>query len=223
MLHATLLRHFIFILLIFFASCKVTQKNVYGHFVLNKGINTYLNFDTSGHFVYIQRNPIKSLLHKGDYVMTEGTWTFHDSGYIILNSLTENKNYKQVTVRQVDRASISSFTFYDMAGDTLPIVGATKNGQWFGRVHNLMKSFELKLSKSDTVTADLIGYNKFKFDYSDTSQFVYQVELYPNYISDYFKNKKLLLKKNKLIDIELNETYKKLNGCLQHEACWHSG
>ena len=86
-----------------------------------------------------------------------------------------------------------------MFGDTLPIVGATKNGQWFGRVHDLIKSFELNLSQSDTVTADLIGYDKFKFVYSDTSQFVYHVTLYPNYFADYFKNKKLLVKRNQLV------------------------
>ena len=180
--------------------------------MLNNGISTYFDFDTSRHFTYMQRNPLKSLLNKGDYVMTEGVWTFQDSGYIILNSLTEGKNYKKVKIEKVDKANKSSFTFYDMTGDTLPIVGATKNGQWFGRVHDLMKSFKLTLSQGDTITTDLIGYDKFKFVYSDTTQYVYHVVLYPNYVPDYFKNKKLLLKRNRIIDAELKETFRKKSG-----------
>ena len=180
--------------------------------MLNNGVSTYFDFDTSRHFTYMQRNPIKSLLNKGDYVMTEGVWTFHDSGYITLNSLTETMSNKKVKIEKVHKTDKSLFTFYDITGDTLPIVGATKNGQWFGRVHDLMKSFELTLILGDTVTADLIGYDKFKFFYSDTSQYVYQVVLYPNYVPDYFKNKKLLLKRNRIIDAELKETFRKKSG-----------
>jgi len=190
----------------------MTEKNVYGHFALNNRINTYLDFDTSGHFSYMQRNPMKPLLKKTDYVLTKGVWTFDDSGYITLNSLPENQLYKKVDIKKIGATNISSFTFYDMSGDTLPIVGATKNGEWFGRVHNLMKSFELNLYQGDTVTADLIGYDKFRFRYSDTSQFVYHIVLFPNYAADYFKNKKLYLKRNKILDTELNETYRKKSG-----------
>ena len=206
------MRPFISILFLFFASCKVTEKNVYGHFALNNGINTFLDFDTSGHFSYMQRNPFKPLLKKTDYVLTKGVWTFDDNGYINLNSLPENQLYKKVDIIKIGATNISSFTFYDMSGDTLPIVGATKNGEWFGRVHNLLKSFELNLSQGDTVTADLIGYDKFKFVYTDKSQFVYHVTLFPNYVADYFKNKKLHLKRNKILDTELNETYRKKSG-----------
>jgi hypothetical protein len=190
----------------------MTEKNVNGHFVLKNGKNTFLNFDTSGHFTYIQCNPLNPLLNIRQYEITDGAWTFIDSGYITLNSLTENKDYRKVTIEKTNSASISSFTFCDMFGDTLPILGATKNGQWFGRVHDLMNFFELNLSKGDTITADLMGYEKFTFSYSDTSQFAYQVVLYPTYISDYFKNKKLMLKRNKIFDAELNLTYKKKSG-----------
>ena len=190
----------------------MTEKNVFGHYKLDEGVGTYFDFDTSKHFVYMQCNPLKSLLNKGDYVMTEGVWTLQNSGYITLSSMTEAKNYKKVIIEKVHLANKSSFTFYDMIGDTLPIVGATKNGQWFGRIHDLMKSFELTLSQGDTITADLIGYDKFRFVYSDTSQNVYHVVLYPNLVVDYFKNKKLLLKRNRIIDAELKATYRKKSG-----------
>ncbi len=190
----------------------MTEKNVYGHFVLKNGIKTYLNFDTNGRFNYFQLNPLNPLFHKGDFVMTEGSWTFQDDGFITLNSLTENKTHQKITIEKVNTASISLFTFFNLLGDTLEISGASKNREWFGRVHNLMKSFELNLSKGDTVTADLNGYDKFRFVYSDTSQFVYHIVLYPNYVADYYKNKKLLLRRNKIIDPELKETYRKKSG-----------
>ena len=190
----------------------MTDKNVYGHFVLNKGINTYLNLDTNRRFNYVQLNPLNPLLHKGDFVVIEGSWTFQNGGFITLNSSSENKPFKKTTIEKIDRANISSFTFYNLLGDTLEVFGATKNGQWFGRVHNLMKSFELNLSQGDTVTADINGYDKFGFIYSDTSQFVYHVVLHPNHVADYFKNKKLLLKRNRIIDAELKETYRKKSG-----------
>ncbi len=190
----------------------MTEKNVNGHFVLNNGIKTYLALDTKGRFNYVQLNPLIPLFHKGDFVVTAGSWTFQNDGIITLNSLAENKPGKKTVVKKINTANISSFTFYNLLGDTLEISGATKNGQWFGRIHNLMKSFELNLSKGDTVTADLNGYDKFRFIYSDTSQFVYHVVLYPNYFADYFKDKKLLLKRNKIIDTELKETYQKKSG-----------
>jgi len=211
-LYANLLRHFIFILIIFFTSCKLTEKNIIGHFNLNNGTNTYFDFDTTRHFSFIQCNPLKALLtNKSDFFMTQGVWKFNDSGYITLNSLKETETYKKVKVNKIEKADKSSFTFYDMNGDTLPIVGATKNGQWFGSIsmHKLPKSFELTLSQGDTVTADLIGYDKFRFVYSDTSQSVYHVVLYPNYVVDYFKNKRLVLKRKRIIDLELKETYRK--------------
>jgi len=144
--------------------------------------------------------------------MSQGVWKIHDSGFITLNSLTETTTYKKIKVEKVEKADKSSFTFYDIKGDTLPIVGATINGQWFGSVHDLMKSFELTLTQGDTVTADLIGYDKFRFVYSDTSQIVYHVILFPNYVADYFKNKRLMLKRNRIIDSELKETYRKYSG-----------
>ncbi len=193
-------------------SCKLTEKNVYGHFEQKNGINTYFDFDTSGHFSYIQRNPLNSLLKKTDYIVSEGVWTFDTNGYVTLNSSLQRQTSRKVEIQKIATTAISSFTFYDISGDTLSIFGATKNGQWFGRVYNLMKSFELNLQQGDSVTADILGYDKFSFHCSDTLQFVYHVKLFPSYIPDYFKNKKLLLKKNKLIDSEVNETYTKKSG-----------
>lgn len=197
---------------LFIPSCKVTKQNAYGHFDHKNGINTYFYFDTSGHFSYMQRYPLNSLLKKTDYIVTEGVWAFDNNGYLTLNSSPQKQSYKKVEIEKTGTAAISSFTFYDISGDTLPISGATKNGQWFGRVHNLIKSFELKLQQGDTITADLLGYDKFIFHYSDTLQSIYHVKLFPNYIPDYFYNKKLLLKRNKIFDPEFNETYKKKSG-----------
>ena len=200
------------LVILLFTSCKVTKQNVYGHFDKKNGINTYFHFDTSGHFSYMQRNPLNSALKNTDYIITEGIWTFDDNGHITLNSSPQSQTSRKVEVKKIDTTAISSFTFFDISGDTLPILQVTKNGQWFGRVHTLMKSFELKLQQGDTVTADLLGYDKFSFHYSDTSQFVYHVQLFPKYIPDYFNNKKLLLKQNKIIDTVLNETYIKKTG-----------
>src|SRR6478735_183562 len=92
-LHATLMRPYYFILLLLLASCKVTEKNVYGHFEMKDGINTSLDFDSSGHFTYIQCNPLIASVKEKRYVLTKGVWTFQNREFITLNSLPRNDDY----------------------------------------------------------------------------------------------------------------------------------
>jgi hypothetical protein len=151
-------------------------------------------------------------LEKVDYVTTQGDWTYFETGYIILNSRPALPEYQTRKIKKTQTAEESSFTFFDISGDTLPILGATKNGQWFGSIHKLIKSFQLNLTKGDTVTADILGYQKFQLQITDSSQFEYLVTLSPAYNADKFKDKRLLLKRHNLIDKEFNEIYRKRSG-----------
>jgi hypothetical protein len=210
-LHAILLKLFIFILLLLLSACKLTEKNVYGNYSKEKAFKTFYQFDTAGKFTFFKCDPYLALLKHQNYITTNGNWTIRDGRTIVLNSV-DSSDYKNAVVKKIKSGNISTFTFIDISGDTIPIIGATKNGQWFGRIHNLMKTFDLNLSPGDTITADFSGYDTFRFTNIDAEQFKHDVFLYPNYSRDYFRDKVLLIKKSKIVDANLDETYKKKNG-----------
>jgi hypothetical protein len=189
----------------------LTEKNVHGNYSKENASKTFYQFDTSGKFTFFKGDPLLALLKHENYITTNGNWTIRNGRTIVLNSV-DSKEYKNVLVKKINPTNVSTFTFLDMSGDTIPIIGATKNGQLFGRFHNLMKTFDLNLSPGDSVTADFTGYDTFKFKITDTNQFKYHVILHPNYSSNYFRDKLLLIKKSKIVDTKLDETYKKKNG-----------
>jgi hypothetical protein len=189
----------------------MTEKNINGNYSKKKVFKTFYHFDTEGKFTFVRCDPYLALLKRQNYITTHGKWTLQSNGTIVLNSVASNE-HKNVVIKKTNSANVSTFTFIDMFSDTIPILGATKNGQWFGRIHNLMKTFDLALSPGDTVTADFTGYDTFSYNIANSSQFNYNVFIYPTYSSTYFIDKVLLIKKRKVVDVKQDETYKKKNG-----------
>jgi hypothetical protein len=197
-----------FFVLVFY-SCKVTEKDIIGHYKLDKFPKTTLtiNSDKTFEFSKNNRNPY---LHPFDhpdeyYADTKGKWQMVDKKTISLTSQSDTLIFPLASV-QANPArdnKWSYFTFYDTYGDTVKVLYVQYDDSTISAaMHRSMNYFTEDMTKRDTLEFHFYGYRPFTFINEQTTNQDYRITLKPAFQPNFFQTAEFRIKRNQLLDIK---------------------
>jgi len=215
-------------LIIGLVSCKPTD--FIGRYELRHFPKTSIELRNNGTFEFVKINP-NPYLHPFDhlddnYFSTNGTWT------VTKNRLTLNSDSKLATIKEpeilestkiltkVDSAkniygrlqalSFSTFTFYDIFGDTINILyGQFPDSSGISLLHRSMRFLEwptvvregdYMFHLSDTIEFHFYGYNPYKFTRTDRERRTVKVRLYPEQRGRVFEKRQFIITRKRIKD-----------------------
>jgi hypothetical protein len=204
-------------IIVFLISCKVSEKDIYGTYELDKFPKTIIqiNPDKTFEFIKINRNPyLHPFDHPDEYFfISKGTWTILQNREIEISSTKDSAIYPLLEIkRDVARNDkISHFTFYDMYGDSVKILYVLySDGSTVLIPHGYMRSFSEDLTKRDTLEFHFYGYRPWIFINGQLLNADFSVTLKPYFRPNYFKNSGFGVKGNLLIDLARKGKFEKV-------------
>ena len=195
---------FLIILLILFSSC-ISNKLVYTNYESKKNSYFNISIEKNNIFQYSSRQGLISLKSKGNWVKNNDT--------LILNSFElYKKNYIKLLKQKTIDSNINKVKIIDNIGNAVNkrIVYFNNNFETEYKTNNFgFVKFEEKIKTIHVLTYS----NVFKIKLKKNGAFYdLTFKVVPdNMFYSYFKNKKYMIKKNKLIDLETNRIYKTKN------------
>lgn len=197
----------LFVLVLY--SCKVTEKDIIGHYKLDKFPKTTLtiNPDKTFDFSKNNRNPY---LHPFDhpdeyYADTKGIWQKVDNRTITLTSRGDTLIYPLVSLQTYPARDNkwSYFTFYDTYGDTVKVLYVQYNDSSISAaMHRSMDYFTEDMTKRDTLEFHFYGYRPYTFISGQKTNQDYRIILKPSFQPNFFQATEFRMKRNQLIDIK---------------------
>lgn len=202
------------------ASCKTTD--FIGRYELEHFPKTSIELKSDKTFEFTKINPnpyLHSLEHSEDYYfITTGTWTINKKR-LTLNSSKDSLITKEPEILEskedltrVDTTknlfgemwaprSYSTFTFYDMFGDTVNVLnGKSPDNTEIFRLHGSMNSLYWSSIWSDTLEFHFYGYRPYQFVRTDKIRRIYKVKLYPDRLGSIFTDRVLVISRNRIKD-----------------------
>jgi hypothetical protein len=190
-------------------SCKVTEKDIIGHYKLDKFPKTTLtiNSDKTFEFSKNNRNPY---LHPFDhpdeyYADTKGKWHMVNNKTISLTSQSDTLIYPLVSLQTYPARdkNWSYFTFYDTYGDTVKVLYVQYNDSSISAaMHRSMDYFTEDMTKRDTLEFHFYGYRPYIFISGYKINQDYIITLKPAFQPNFFQATEFRMKRNQLIDIK---------------------
>lgn len=217
-------------------SCRPTDY--VGHYELRHFPKTSIKLTNDGTFVFTKINP-NPYLHPFDhpednYFVTSGTWT------VTKNTLTLNSNKAPTTTKdpevieskvltkvdsfknghgQQHPSSYTTFTFYDIFGDTVNILYAQfPDSSSIAQLHSSMKYLKLPTADrerdydfhmSDTIEFHFYGYKPYQFIRPDREGRAIKIQLYPEERSAVFENRHFIINRKRIKDHKIRFDKKK--------------
>jgi hypothetical protein len=213
----------IFLISIGLVSCKTTD--FVGLYELSFSHKNSIELKKDGTFKFIELIPGYSNGYDGNCYITNGTWTVMKNR-LTLNSSKDSTRIKNAEIIEIkeDQTKVdtglwvgkrfplshSTFTFYDIQGDTVDILsGNSPNGSSIYKLHRSMRFLywptlpdisNYSYTLSDTMEFHLNGYRPFKYIRSDRVRRIVKVKLYPDIVNGDFTNKKYVINRKRIKD-----------------------
>ena len=195
--------------ILFFSSCKVTEKDMIGLYKLDRFPKTTLKINSDRTFEFSKNNK-NPYLHPFDhpdeyYLDTKGTWQSVDKTTISLTSQSDTFIYPPVSVETHPARdnNWSYFTFYDTYGDTVKVLYVQyTDSSISAALHRSMDYFTEDLTKRDTLEFHFYGYRPYVFISGQKANQDYKIILKPSFQPNFFRGTPFRIKRNQLIDIK---------------------
>jgi hypothetical protein len=204
------------VLIIIFASCKVTETNFVGSYSMDKVPKTTFTFnsDKTFSFTRINTNPyLHPFDHPDEYhFTTKGNWGFVDKNIVEIVSQVDTVIYPLVTIDKSNpqNDSTSKFNFIDVYGDKVKILYVQKtDSSIVAALHRSMDFFSCNLKKEDTLEFHFYGYLPYKFVGGQQENSDYLITLRPYFKPNFFFRRQFKVTKNKIRDIKVGVDFKR--------------